>query len=177
MADNDFAKDMKQEYSPERLQAYGGAIRDLISKENELYNMRISWLNTIQGLLFASLTFALGYEPDNKSKAKAITYVLGAVGILTALNTKWMTKQGGIAIKGLLSKWQAYVRNYCKIYPEWGSFEPVIGLRPGTEQENPKYWDVKNDGLKTFLEIFFLPGHPEVFVASWIAIIFITVYY
>jgi hypothetical protein len=174
---NVMCENIKKEYSPDRLKEYGSAIRELITKEDELTNMRLTWLNTIQGLLFAAFALASDYESDNVPKAKALAYVLGAVGILTALNTKWMIKQGEIATEGLLVKWKDYVENYCKIYPEWGTFEPVIGLKPGTEEENPKYWNLEGYQCKTLLETLCLPGHQDAFIASWVVIIFIVVCY
>jgi hypothetical protein len=53
-------------------------IREMIYKENELMNFRITWLVTIQGLLFAALSFANGNGND-------LVPFLGLVGILVSV--------------------------------------------------------------------------------------------
>ncbi len=176
----------KKQFSHERLQEYGAAVRDLISQENELINNRMQWLNAIQGLLFAALAFV--QDPNGThGKLNAITFVIAAVGICVALNTMWRTYQADVAVNLLLRKWQRYVHNYNEYYniiqdgAAWTTFEPVNGLRPGPEDENmkedPASWDLHVNKCDTCLETFFLPWYSFAFIASWIAIIFITVYY
>ena len=55
-------------------------IRDMIFKESEYINHRLTWLVTLQGLLFASLGFAW-------KDGKEMIPVLGSLGIVTSLAT------------------------------------------------------------------------------------------
>lgn len=167
------------EFTPARLDSFAKSIRELISKEDELVNRRILWHNAIQGLLIAALAWVQKPEYEGNGKLNAITYVIAAVGIYTALNTVWTTHQANMAIKLLLMKWRTFVSKYSAKYPAWHSFESVIGLWAGAQKENPLEWTLplEEDVCETFLNTVLLPWHPFTFAASWIAIIFITAYY
>lgn len=127
-------------------------------------------------MLFAALAW-LQNTDETRDKLNAITYVFATVGILTALNTMWSTHQSDVAIKRLLRKWQRYAYSFSENYPKWDSYEPVIGLSPGTWEENPKEWKIEESIFDISWETFLLPWYPYVFVACWLAIILITVIY
>jgi hypothetical protein len=57
-------------------------IRAMIKSENEFANHRLGWMNTINGLLFAGVSFAWG-----KLNASPIIYLFCALGFLVCLMT------------------------------------------------------------------------------------------
>jgi len=90
-------------------------VREMIFKENEFINHRLTWLGTFQGLLFAALVFALQKEPE-------LIRLLGVIGIVastTSLASLWIASK---AVKNLRSEWD--------IYKPFGYAGPdVIGYR------------------------------------------------
>ena len=73
-------------------------IRDMIFKEDEFVNHRLTWLVTVQGLLFAALGFAWG-------KGTALTGLLGAIGIVVSITSFVCLLVSQQAIHGLVKKW------------------------------------------------------------------------
>lgn len=139
-----------------------------------MINRRISWLNTIQGLLFASLAWLQTPEYETTGKLNAITYVLAAVGIVTAVNTLRMTYLAIKAVKALLKVWKEYA-NVVSYVHDWKYFEPVVGFWTDvTDLEDPTQWTLDKGDTQRLRD---MPWHPLVFMASWVAIIIITVCY
>lgn len=77
-------------------------VRSMIEKENEFINHRITWLMTVQGLLFASLGFA--WDKANVQGFMELLCVLGiAVSIIALCSLTWAL----IAIARLCDWWEA----------------------------------------------------------------------
>jgi hypothetical protein len=73
-------------------------IRDLVKHEAALINNRISWMTTLQGLLFAALGFAWREGRD-------VIYVLGCMGIAIAISTLASLRIASFAEERLLDQW------------------------------------------------------------------------
>jgi hypothetical protein len=69
-----------------------------VMHENDLVNHRITWFITLQGLLFAALSFSWG-----KTDAKNLIFILGFLGILTSASSAFVLWGGANAIEELLS--------------------------------------------------------------------------
>jgi|GEM_PF-2549768 len=91
-------------------------IRQLIQHENELTNHRMGWLNTVQGLLFASLAFAW----DSTSGTNLIT-ILSVVGIGSAILAYVSLLMSSYAMNQLLGWWDQNSQGY--------TGPPVIGAK------------------------------------------------
>jgi len=74
-------------------------VREMIFKEGEFINHRLTWLVTIQGLLFAALGFAW-------EKAPELISPLGAVGIVVSITSFIGLLAARQAIKTLISEWK-----------------------------------------------------------------------
>ena len=76
------------------------AIRSMIEHENVLLNDRINWLVTIQGLLFAALSFNW-----NKSNTELLITVLSLLGITASLSAWTSFDLSNKAKKELVETW------------------------------------------------------------------------
>lgn len=92
-------------------------IRSMIEHENILQNYRLTWLMTIQGLLFAALGFAW-----DKKDARELIGILCLLGILVALSSWTALKLSRMALKNLQDWWET---NKSKNYDG----PPVVGLK------------------------------------------------
>ena len=70
--------------------------REMIQRENDLTNHRLTWLLTAEGLLFASLGFAL--SKDNLEGAKLLIPVLSFVGVSLAASASIVLDAADAAI-------------------------------------------------------------------------------
>lgn len=77
-------------------------VRVMIQNENEIINHRVSWLNTIQGLLFASLGIIW-----DKHNVQQLMYLLCSVGICTSIFTSIALVGSSRAISQLYHWWEA----------------------------------------------------------------------
>ena len=75
-------------------------IRQMIRHENDLMNHRLSWFNTLQGLLFAALAFSWD-KPDSSG----LVYMLCALGALLCLSTHYSLRGAVFAITRLRDWW------------------------------------------------------------------------
>lgn len=91
-------------------------LRQMIRHECEVTNDRLSYLLTLQGLLFASLGFAWG-------NARSLILLLSVVGILTSVSILYMLRLAQQAIAGLIKTWDL---NRSQNYDG----PDVIGIRP-----------------------------------------------
>jgi hypothetical protein len=73
--------------------------RSMIDQESNLMNHRLTWLTTLQGLLFAALAFAL-------DKVHLLIYLLAAVGIVSAASVVWSLTCAANAIHRLEIEWR-----------------------------------------------------------------------
>jgi vacuolar-type H+-ATPase subunit I/STV1 len=74
-------------------------VREMIFKEVEFINHRLTWLVTLQGLLFAALSFAW-------EEAQELINLLGTIGIVVSMTScvgLWLARQ---AIRKLRSEWE-----------------------------------------------------------------------
>ncbi len=128
-------------------------VRSMIQSENELINHRISWLTTVQGLLFASLGFAWG-KPDSSGLATLLCTLGIAVSVLCFLlliSATWAQNR--------LVSW-------------WESNKPAEYIGPGVMGLPP--WE-KSLRWYPILRVF--AGwnlFPVVFAAAWIAVLCMT---
>ena len=95
-------------------------VRTMIRHENELFNHRLTWMATLQGLLFAALGFAW-----DKKDTRELLWVLSAVGLLTSLSSMRALKAGASAIESLVSWWD---KNHQQGY----AGPDIIGIRSST---------------------------------------------
>jgi len=75
-------------------------VREMIRHENELMNHRISWFNTLQGLLFAALAFSW-----DKAEGGGLVYIFSALGTLLCLSTFYSLRANLLAISTLRHWW------------------------------------------------------------------------
>ena len=128
---------------------YEAVVREMIRHEDSTVNHRITWMATLNGLLFAALGFAW-----DKADARPLIYVIAGMGLLvtyvsfTAVN--WATKANAD-----LRRW-------------WSEHRPPDYSGPGvTGREPPK-------SLGRFGQNF--AAHdwlPFVIMAGWIAILLV----
>lgn len=69
-------------------------IRELIARENDMINQRITWFLVLQGFMLAGLAF--GWE-----KSAALCTVFAVLGILTSISVGILLRYGILAIAGL----------------------------------------------------------------------------
>jgi len=109
---------MKQQITYEQAADYLTVIREMIKHENELVNQRLSWLFTLQGLLFTATSFLW--------KATMLpVIVFSFVGIISCISIGYTLRRGLNAIKELL----ALKSDYKKPLPKNWIFPPTIGAR------------------------------------------------
>lgn len=85
------------------LEKYAEITRAMIFNENQIINYRMSWLMTLQGLLFA----ALGFSWD-KANAKGLVGILAGIGILSSIGLLFDLSFANVAIRRLLDSWENY---------------------------------------------------------------------
>jgi len=78
-------------------------IRKLIEHENNLQNYRLTWLMTIQGLLFAALGFAW-----DKQDARGLVSIFCILGILVSLSSWSALKLTANAFQDLHNWWDSH---------------------------------------------------------------------
>jgi len=69
-------------------------IRELLHQENDVMNHRMTWFLTLQGFLFAALTF--GWE-----QSQALITVFGLVGIMSCFSVGTLLRHAVLAMKHL----------------------------------------------------------------------------
>jgi len=109
---------MDPQITYEQAADYLTVVRDMIKHENELVNQRLTWLFTLQGLLFAASSFLW------KENILPVI-VFGFVGIISCISIGYTLKRGLNAIKDLLDR----AKDYKKPLPENWIFPPLIGTR------------------------------------------------
>ena len=103
-------------------------IRSLIEHENNLQNYRLTWLMTIQGLLFAALGFAW-----DKQDARGLVSIFCILGILVSLSTWSALKLTTNAFQDLHAWWDTNK-------PENYEGPPVIGHRVTSSNFKRVFW-------------------------------------
>jgi hypothetical protein len=123
-------------------------IREMIYKETEYVNYRITWLVTLQGLLFAALGFAW-------KDGKPLIIVLGLIGIFVSISSAVPMHLAQHAILNLKGAWD-------KNKPDKYDGPDVIG-----------YYSSRP--LERHLLSWLSPWHslPVLFVIGWIAVLWI----
>jgi hypothetical protein len=97
---------------------YISTIRDMIQHENQLSNQRLTWMWTIQGLLFASIPFTWKIS-------LILHFVIGLVGLISSISIGYQLSRGNAAIKELLT----IAKNYKKELDKTICIPPTIGAR------------------------------------------------
>jgi hypothetical protein len=122
------------------------AVRSLIKAENEFANHRLGWMNTINALLFAALSFA--WDKDN---APQILTLISRLGFFVSFATLWGV---GIAVYSIYHQFDWWEKNK----PEGYSGPDVIGSPPKRN---------------VFLRYAGAPQihYPLVFLIAWIVVI------
>jgi len=106
------------EVQEEEAERYLAVIRSMIQHEDTLLNQRLTWMWTLQGLLFGAAAFLWkeGLLP---------VAVVSAVGLLSAVSIGYSLNRGLRAVKDLLTIASDY-KNRLSIQYE---FAPTIGSR------------------------------------------------
>ncbi len=99
-------------------------IRSMIQHENSLTNDRISWLVTIQGLLFASF----GIVWNSNTLSKELLSILGLLGILVAVSSLQSLTLANKARHELVAWWNDYIADKSYEGP------PIIGTYSASKQ-------------------------------------------
>ncbi len=119
-------------------------VRSMIDRENELINHRITWLMTIQGLMFAALGFAW-----EKSDAAALIHMLCLAGIAFSVVHLLALVSATRAI-GRLSDW-------------WETNKPADYFGPGITGRPPAR-------SRILRYLVFWNWVPLIFLTSWAVI-------
>ena len=93
-------------------------IRSLIQHENDLQNHRLTWLMTLQGLLFAALGFAW-----DKNDTRVLVVIFSILGIAVSLSAWSALRLSNAAYETLESWWKAHK-------PAEYAGPPIWGYRP-----------------------------------------------
>jgi hypothetical protein len=93
-------------------------IRSMIKSENELINHRLTWMATLNGLLFTGLGFAWG-KPDTK----ALVFVFAILGVAVSVLSEAALFTANQALHKQYDWWQANK-------PSHYTGPDVIGLPP-----------------------------------------------
>jgi hypothetical protein len=128
---------------------YAAIIRSMIECENHLLNDRITWLVTIQGLLFAALGFAW-----DKKDTKGLITIFSLLGMMVSLSA-WTSLNISNQARHELVRW-------------WDANKPpdyqgpdVIGIRAfGKGSERLRPWRL--------LPFIFISGWMFVLIFNWI---------
>lgn len=99
------------------LTEYANVVRSMISSENELINARMGWLLTVQGFLFAALSFVW-------SERAGLIFVLAALGVVVAASLGFSMRCAVRALERLAQHWADLAEEWAYAGP------PVIGLGP-----------------------------------------------
>jgi hypothetical protein len=123
-------------------------IREMVQHENTLQNYRITWLMTIQGLLFAGLAFAW-----DKQDARYVVVIFALLGVLVAVSCWSALRLGNRAFHELHAWWEPHRPTY--------QGPPVSGHQ------------APSSGIMWWLRPWRLL--PWVFVCGWIGILGIAI--
>ncbi len=83
---------------------YEDIAREMVRHENELMNHRLTWLLTLEGLLFAALGFAWG--KDDSPSAKGLVYVFCGIGAFVPVLTLFILDAAQKALIRLRDWWE-----------------------------------------------------------------------
>jgi hypothetical protein len=97
---------------------HGEIVRTMIHRENEVINHRVTWLTTVQALLFAALSIAW-----DKPGVRGYCILLCALGISMSVISLIVLTSASLAMKRLWEWWDAHK-------PSDYDGPDVIGLRP-----------------------------------------------
>ena len=128
---------------------YDETVRSMIQFENQLINNRITWMATLQGLLFASLGFAWG-----KNNTESLITVFCILGIAISL----------VSLTGLIGSTTALEQLrewWIKNKPEDYQGPDVIGLSPLFESKILCYITPWN-------------AFPLLFTFCWVALLWVN---
>jgi hypothetical protein len=119
----------------------------MIQHENTLVHQRLTWLFTLQGLLFGATSFIWKISP-------LLVIIISFVGLISCISIGYSLGRGDKAIRNLLT----IAREYKKKLPKEMNFPPTIGSRRAAI-------------------MWLLPGRllPFILVIAWILIIIIVV--
>ena len=90
---------------------YYQLIRDYIIHEDTLINNRLSWLLTIQGLLFAAYGYSIR-EISRTDDLNSLIHLLKILGLCTSFFGFTGICSAALAIKQLLKKYKQYKKDY-----------------------------------------------------------------
>lgn len=126
---------------------YDEVVRSMIQQENELINQRLSWLTTVQGLLFTALGFSW-----EKTGAHRLVNVLIFLGVAISVIVLQAITFATMAMWRLHHWWE-------QNKPASYKGPDIIGLPP------PKIITAKYIGAWSFI--------PLLFIIAWVAVWFI----
>lgn len=123
-------------------------IRSMIEHENNLLNNRITWLMTIQGLLFTGLGFAW-----DKQDAGGLVIAFTLLGIFVALSAFTVLPFFSLSVKSLIAWWD----NYRTLHDYDGP--DIVGFRSSRSE----VWWL----LRPWRAL------PFIFILGWLVILFV----
>jgi hypothetical protein len=138
---------MKNQVSTVSVPPYSEVVRSMIDRENDLINHRITWLTTIQGLLFATLGFAW-----EKQSAKVLIVILCILGIAISI----------LQLFALISA----TRAICRLSDWWEANKPRDYTGPGVAGLAPRKHLISRYAV-------FWNWIPIFFFCTWVVILYI----
>jgi hypothetical protein len=142
---------MSFQQSDQQAEKWAEIIRSILMHESEVMNHRITWLVTIQGLLFTGLGFAW-----DKRDAKNLVVIFSVLGILVAASASTVLSFSMQASRDLVQWWNEHKPPHY-IGPD------VIGGQPASAQQRGVLWL-----LRPWRSL------PWIFAFGWLMIIIIN---
>ncbi len=130
---------------------YCSIIRDMINHEDQLVYQRLTWMWTLQALLFAAVSF-------NREENPFLIIVISILGIVSSASIGYQMRRGDIAIMAL----RKLSVEHKKKLPKGCRIAPVIGVE---EVNGTKKWLLPNNLL------------PWVFSVAWMLIMIQSIFF
>ncbi len=130
---------------------YFSIIRGMINHEDQLVNQRLTWMWTLQALLFAAVSF-------NREENPFFSIVISILGIVSSASIGYQMRRGDIAIMAL----RKLSAEHKEKLPKGCRLAPVIGVE---EVNRSKKWLLPNYLL------------PWVFAVAWILIMIQSIFF
>jgi hypothetical protein len=114
--------------APEAGTELAAVVREMIKHEDDLTNQRMSWFLTIEGLLFAALSF--GWDKNRW----LVSGVLAPAGFAVCLSCRFSLVLGPTTVGKLVSKWDT------ELMPRSYHGVDVVGMRVNVSRMRQFLW-------------------------------------
>jgi hypothetical protein len=145
----------------DKVEKWAEIIRSLLAHETEVINQRITWLVTIQGLLYTGLGFAW-----DKADARQLVTIFSILGTLVALSAHTALGFAFIAAQDLVQWWEDHKDGY--------TGPDVAGGRPTPKSDRDIRWLGIRRLDTRWLDIRWLLSPwrslPWIFVFGWVMV-------